>query len=111
MLFGFIDFSLIMFELSNLTYATHTAVRYASLHSQTSSSPATAATVTSMINPFIPAFPTNVSSVALTYPSTGSNTVGGTVQVQVVLTYNMKLPFYTLSNLTVYAIAQGVIVN
>ena len=109
MMFGFINFALVMYQLSNITYGTHAAVRYASVHSAVTLAPATTATVTSFLGPFLPTYPTNTAAVAVTYPATGTNAVGGTVQVAVTLTYTIRLPFYTLNNFKVKSTALAAI--
>ncbi len=105
MMFGFINFALVMYQLSNITFGAHAAARYASVHSAATVSPATTASVTSFLGPFLPTYPTNTAVVALTYPTTGTNTVGGTVEVEVTLTYTIRLPFYTLNNLAIKSAA------
>ncbi len=109
MMFGFVNFALVMYQLSNITYGAHAAARYASVHSAATQVPATTATVTSFLAPFVPSYPTNTASVAVTYPATGTNTVGGTVQVAVTLTYTIQLPFYTLNNFKIRSFALAAI--
>lgn len=109
MLFGFINFSLVIYELSNLTFASHAAVRYACLHSTATAAPATPSSITAYIHPFISSYPQNTCSVAVTYPSTGSNTIGGTVQIVVTVTYTLNLFGHAVNNLTATSTSQGVI--
>ncbi len=98
MMFGFINFALVMYQLSNITFGTHAAARYASVHSAATISPANTASITGFLGPFLPTYPTNTTAITVTYPATGTNIVGGTVQVTVTLTYTLQLPFYTLNN-------------
>lgn len=109
MLFGFINFALVMYQLANITYASHAAARYASVHSLNTASPATTTSITGFLGPFLPSYPSNTVNVAVSYPATGANSVGGTVQIVVTLTYAIALPFYTLNGLQVSSTAQAAI--
>ncbi len=101
MIFGFINFALVMHQLSNITYGAHAAARYAGVHSDATIAPATTASVTSFMSPFLSSYPANVSTVTVTYPGTGTNTVGGTVQVVVTLTYTLHIPFTASKNINI----------
>ena len=109
MLFGFINFVLVMYQLANITYGSHAAARYASVHSMNTASPATTASIVGFLGPFLPSYPSNTVNVAVSYPATGANNVGGTVKVVVTLTYTIALPFYRLNNLKVSSTALAAI--
>lgn len=93
MMFGFINFALMMFGMGNLTFADRAAIRYASMHSATSQVPATAASVNSIANAYTYRYPSNVTATTLTYGGSG-NVVGGTVTVTIQATYTLKIPYF-----------------
>jgi Flp pilus assembly protein TadG len=109
LLFGLFYFSITLFGYLNATYASRAAVRYASVHSSTSLSPATATTVQAVTTPYLPSAPLATPTVTTTW--TPSNTVGSTVSVTIKLVYTVGIPFTTLKTVTVGSTAQRTIVR
>ncbi len=94
--FGFINLCLILLGIGNANYACRVAVRYASLHSVSSYSPATQAQLTSIVKPFILPYPSNTYTVTENYDSGGGLTSatgpGNNVGLGVVLTIAISYP-------------------
>jgi len=109
LLFGLFSFSLALFGYCNATFSCRAAARYASLHSSTSLSPCTTASVTAVITPYLAVTPGATATVTPAWPS--GNTVGNTVTVSVKLVYSVGIPFSTLKTLTVGSTAQRTIVR
>ena len=99
LLFGLISFSLMLVGYGSATYASRSAARYASLHSSTSLAPASGATIQSYVLPLLIATPTSGATVTSTYAP--SNTVGGTINVSVSVTYPMLIPFTSTPAVTI----------
>lgn len=93
MIFGFIDFSLVVFGMGNANFANRAALRYATLHSSTSYSATTQQDLSKIIAPYIFSFPANTWSVVPRYPA--GNVVGAGVYMTVTITYNWKVLGYT----------------
>ena len=117
LLFGIFEFSFVLFGWCNVTSDTRSAVRYASIHSNTALVPATPTTVTAAVAQVLFA---NGSTTTVTYPSSnptsttvgGSsplNTIGGTVIVSVTATYSVIMPFTNYTSFTVASSAQRTI--
>ncbi len=111
MIFGFINFTMIMFGIGNMTCGARAALRYACLHSSTSMAPATTASITSIINPYLFKYPSNTQSIAITYTNAGLNTIGSPVKIVVTVTYTITVPGYTYSGLKVASNTTGIIVQ
>lgn len=110
LLFGFINFALIMFGICNQTYASRAALRYACIHSGTSYAPASMADINNIVNPFLFKYPANTAATTVSYAN-GNNTVGSTVGIAIRVTYNISLPGYKFNGLTLSSSASGVIVQ
>ena len=111
--FGLINFALVMFGVCNITYASRYATRYACLHSTTSYVPATNQTISSMVPQYVFRYPSNTYSTTVSYSGAGGtgNVVGNTVTVQINVTYNISLPFYSYNGLNISSIASGTIIQ
>lgn len=109
LLFGLIQFCMMLFGYGNATYACRVAVHYASLHSQSSLAPCTSASITALATSYIFLVPAANLHVTPTWPS--GNTVGNTVNVSVTVTYALNIPFYHSGSITVGSSAQRVILN
>lgn len=107
--FGIITFAAMMCSYGNLCFATRAATRYACLHSSTSYSPATTASINSVISPFWFSYPSNTYATTVTYGSSG-NVVGGTATVSVAVTYDLSMPFYSAPGMTLTHQSSGVII-
>ena len=120
LVFGLINFALVMFGFCNISYASRAAARYACLHSATSSPDTTVAqatttantatTISTLVGRFIYAYPSNTYSSSLTYSGSG-NQVGNTATVTVTITYNLSMPLFTYNGLTLKSTATGVIIQ
>jgi len=109
LLFGLFYFSIALFGFCNATYASRAAARYASLHSSTSLSPCTTASVQSVVAPYLAVTPAATSTVTTVW--TASNTIGSTVSVSVTLVYSVGIPFSKLNAITVGSTAQRTIIR
>ena len=107
--FGIITFAAMMFSYGNLCFATRAAARYACIHSSTSYSPATTTAINSVISPFWFSYPSNTYTTNVTYGGSG-NVVGGTATVSVAVTYDLSMPFYSASGMTLTSTSSGVII-
>jgi len=107
LLFGLFNFSIVLFGYCNATFSSRAAARYASLHSSTSLSPCTTASVTAVITPYLAVTPGAAATVTPAWPS--GNTVGNTVTVTVKLVYSVGIPFSSLKTVTVGSTAQRTI--
>lgn len=109
LLFGIAAFGIVTFGLCNITFATRAAARYASVHSSTSLVPATVASVTAVMTPFLVAVPSGGATTTVTYSPTNSNTIGSTVTVRVDAKYAAGIPFTSFRTFTVSSSAQRTI--
>ena len=87
---GAMQFSILLFGYCSMSFATRNAVRFASLHSNTSLAPATTASVQATVIQWLWAS-TGQFTVAVNWPS--GNAIGYPVKVTVTQTYNVILPF------------------
>jgi Flp pilus assembly protein TadG len=120
LLFGIFSFAFVLFGWCNITFGSRSAVRYASIHSNTALVPATSTSVTTYVTPFLYAVPTNSSTTVVSYPasnpsstpvngSSALNTIGGTVTVSVTATYSVTMPFTSFKTFTVASSAKRTI--
>ena len=107
LLFGIISFGIVMFGWCNITLGSRAAARYASVHSGASLRPATTASVTAVVTPFLVAVQPNGAMTTVTY-SLG-NMVGSTVTVTVNATYATLIPFTSWQVFAVSSTAQRTI--
>ncbi len=108
-IFGILQCTLMLFAYCNISYASRTAVRYASLHSSSSIAPATRTSVRTLINPFVWCAPANDVSVMITWSP--SNSIGSTVQVQVQMNLPLAIPFSDLDGFPIHSVAKRLIVR
>jgi Flp pilus assembly protein TadG len=108
-MFGVVEYSRVTYEWNFVSYISRAAVRYASLHGATSSSPVTAANVTS----FVSAQAVALDSADLTVTTTWSpnNQPGSTVQVKVAYTHNPLLTVVMPNAATLSSTSQMVILQ
>jgi Flp pilus assembly protein TadG len=107
MTFGLINFALIAFGLGNLGYANRSALRYASIHSNTSLVPATSTSIANVVKPFIFPYPSNTYSTTVTYSP--GNAVGSQVRVLTIVTYTVILPGFILHGPVLTSQSSGII--
>jgi Flp pilus assembly protein TadG len=106
-LFGLMSFAIVLFGYGNATFASRAGARFASLHSSTSLSPCTAASVQSFVTPFLWAAPTSGTTITTVWNPT--NTVGSTVKVSVSIVYPIGVSVLSGGNVTVASSAQRVV--
>jgi len=107
LLCGIASFAIVLFGWCNITYGARAAARYASIHSNTSLVPATTATVTAVVTPFLYAVATGGATTTVTYLP--ANTIGAKVSVNVQAKYGVTMPFTTYTSFTVASTAQRTI--
>ncbi len=108
-IFLFISTSLALFVYGNLTYGAEAAVRFATVHSNTSVSPCTIMQIReAAVNGIMTAAGGTVTTSANWSPT---NTLGSTVTVSVTAIYPTILPFIGQQNWTLTASAVGSIIN
>lgn len=108
-IFGILQCSLILFAYCNITYASHAAVRYASLHSSSSITPATSISVGTMIAPFVWYAPANDVLVMVTWLP--SSSIGSTVAVQVQMNLPFAIPLSGVQGFAIHSTARRLIVR
>ena len=99
LLFGFFNIAFVMFGIADINYAANMTARYASLHSNSSLSPATVADVKAyaVANLYLPG--SDTAGVIVNYSTLG-NTVGQGVGIGI---YYNAAPGMALKNFTVTA--------
>jgi Flp pilus assembly protein TadG len=108
-IWGIIQFSLILFGYNNATYASRVAVRYAVVHGSTSTTPCSATDIQNMITPLLWGAPSGGYTVTPTW--TPNNSPGSTISIKVSISYTPKLPFYPSRAFTVGTTAYGTILQ
>lgn len=106
MIFGAMQFAIVLFGYCNGSYAVRNAARYASVHSGTSMSPATVATVQQAITPLLWM---GAPVVTVSWPS--GNTIGAPVRISLTQTYSTLLPFASEPQLAISCSASRIIVR
>ena len=108
MVFGFIQFCLVVFGMGNANFASRAALRYAELHSNSSYKPTTQADLNNIVSAFIIPYPSNTWSVSSNYIGGNSvsngqisgNYVTDGVYIVVTVTYTIHVMGHTFNNLT-----------
>ncbi len=103
------QFSLILFGYNNATYASRVAMRYAIVHGSTSSSPCSAATISSIITPLLWGAPQGGYTIATTWNP--NNTPGSTISINVSINYAPMLPYTIQRTFTVGTTTYGTIMK
>ena len=106
-LFGIAWFAILLFGWCNITYASRVAVRYASIHSNTSLAPATTASITANVTPYLIASTTGTATTTVVYNT--SNTIGSQVTVTVSATYKPIVPYASLTAFALSSTSQRTI--
>ena len=107
MVFGFINFAMMMYGFAGATFGAKRAVRYACVSGSFTANPATQAQMDSLLVPFVPGYPSRTITTQLNY--TNGNVVGSTVSYKATVVYKIVLPGYTLSGIQLSTSASGVI--
>ena len=108
LLFTLFSFSIVFFAYCNATFASKVGLRYAIVHSASSSTPCTSAMITSVVTPYLYGAPSNVT---ITPVWSAANAVGTNVSITVTLTYSTGMPYGYLNNLVASTKATGVILH
>ena len=108
-IFGILQCTLALFAYCNISYASSAAARYASLHSSSSTAPATVASVRTVVEPFVWCAPAN--NVVVTTTWSPSSSVGSTVQVQVQMSLPLAIPFSDTQGFAIQSVAKRLIVR
>jgi len=109
LILGTLQCTLSLFAYCNITYASHAAARYASLHSSGSIAPATSVSVGKMIAPYVWCAPAkDVFVMAIWSPS---NSIGSTVTVQVQMKLPFAIPFTGDQGFAIQSLARRLIVR
>ena len=105
--FGFILAAVLLFLYGNATFASRSAIRYAVVHSNTSSLPCSVADLSARVLALMP----TVTPASVTTSSTwvSGNTVGSKVTITVQIANPIPLPLFSFSSLVISATAQGVV--
>ena len=99
LLFGIVQYSLILLTYDAMSFGARAGARYAIVNGSTSSSPATAATVRSAVLANMPSVPaSSISSISTTWSP--NNQPGGTVTVTVSVTITPIIPFVMRNSLS-----------
>ncbi len=113
LIFGFMQYSIVLFTYCNATFACRNAARYASLRSSSSLSPTTVAQVQSAVTSRLFLNGAIAPTVGVTYLTpalaTGSNTVGNFVEVSVSWSQTIKIPFMANQSVSIGTQAYHVI--
>ncbi len=110
MVVGAMQLAIVLFGSCSASFAVRNAVRYASMHSSTSLSPATTATVQQTITPWLwMGSILGTPTLAVNWPS--GNYVGAPVRVSLTQTYSTVLPYASKPQLTSNCAASRVIVR
>ena len=107
--FGAIGLLLFLACYGGATYGSREGVRYASTHGAASLAPCTSETLISIVQPYLINLPGE--TVTITPQWTPDNTVGSIVLIKVSLSYPTNIPFTSLSSLSVFTTATGVIMQ
>lgn len=107
LLCGIYSLSIVLFGLCNVTLASRMAARYASVHSNISLVPATTASVSGVVTPYLLGARASATPVNVVYSPNDS--IGSTVQVQVTATYPVVMPFTRYSSFTIASTAERTI--
>ena len=108
-IFGILQCTLALFAYCNISYASHAAVRYASLHSSSSIAPATSSSVRAIVDPFVWCAPASAVTVTTTWSP--SNSVGSTAQVQVQVNLPLAIPFSEVQGFAIQTVTKRLIVR
>jgi len=107
--FGFIQFSLMLFTFNNATYASRVAVRYAVVHGSTATYTCTSTDISNIVSPLLWGAPSGSTTVTTTWSP--NNTPGSTVSINVAIQYAPKLPFFPAKIFPLGTTARGIILE
>jgi Flp pilus assembly protein TadG len=109
LVYGFVQFCLILFGFNNATYASRVAVRYAVVHGTTASYTCTSTDISNIVAPLLWGAPSGGTTIVTTWSP--DNKPGSTVSIKVAIQYTPKLPFFPSRIFTVGTTAYGTILQ
>ncbi len=109
LIWGFIQFSLILFGFNNATYASRIAIRYAVVHGSTATYTCTSTDISNIITPLLWGAPSGGTTIVTTWNP--NNTPGSTVSIKVAIQYMPAIPFFPRKAFTVGTTAYGTILQ
>ncbi len=109
LIWGFIQFSLILFGFNNATYASRIAIRYAVVHGSTATYTCTSTDISNIITPLLWGAPSGGTTIVTTWNP--NNTPGSTVSIKVAIQYTPAIPFFPRKAFTVGTTAYGTILQ
>jgi Flp pilus assembly protein TadG len=109
LIYGFVQFCLILFGFNNATYASRIALRYAIIHGSTATYSCTATDISNIVKPLLWGAPAGGATVTTTWSP--SNTPGSTVSIKVAIQYLPKIPFFPSNLITAGTTASGTILQ
>jgi Flp pilus assembly protein TadG len=109
LVYGFVQFCLILFGFNNATYASRIAVRYAVVHGSTATYTCTSTDISNIIAPLLWGAPSGGATITTTWAP--NNTPGSIVSIKVAIQYTPKLPFFPSKLFTVGTTAYGTILQ
>jgi len=109
LIYGFIQFCLILFTFNNATYASRIAVRYAVVHGSSASYSCTTTDISNIITPLLWGAPSGATSISTTWSP--NHSPGSTVTIKVGVQFTPQLPFFPSKIFYVGATAIGTIIQ
>lgn len=107
LLFGIIQFSLVLYTYGFVAYAARTGARYGSIHSSQNASPATNATIKTYVNGFADAVDTSKLTVTSTWSP--DNKPGSAITVKVSYPFTPFTPYISAATITLSSTMQATI--
>jgi Flp pilus assembly protein TadG len=109
LVFGFVQFSLMLFTFNNATYASRVAVRYAVVHGSTADYSCTSTDISNIVSPLLWGAPSGGTTITTTWSP--NNTPGSTVSISVAVQYKPLLPFFPTKIFALGTTAHGTILE
>ena len=106
-IFGLVELGIVFAGYCGAAYATQVAVRYAIVHGASSPYACNSSTLSALVAPYLWAAQKNSSAITSTW--TPDNGTGSVVTVSITLTYNIGIPYSSLSTVKVGTSSQGTI--
>jgi Flp pilus assembly protein TadG len=107
LLFGIIQFSLVLYTYGFVAYSARTASRYASIHSSQNAHPATSASIQTYVNGLADAVDTSKLTVTSTWAP--NNNPGSAVTIKVSYPFTPFTPYVSSATITVSSTMQATI--
>jgi Flp pilus assembly protein TadG len=109
LIYGFLQFCLMLFGFNNATYASRVAVRYAIIHGSTATYTCTTSDISGIIAPLLWSAPSGGTTISTNWSP--NNSPGSTVSIKVAIQYTPKIPFFPNDIFTVGTTAYGTILE